>query len=128
MICPKCQSYVDDGAMFCPRCGAKIHVPSENQKSYSDYLLFAWVILTFGFGVIHAIITHAVPDWYSSHIFRPIMEISFILQNITQLLVPISIKSLPLKIIGIILVAIIVIYWVISNIIALFQPYYDYMY
>ena len=126
MICPNCNSEIENGALFCTHCGANLSAPAENQNSKSSYILLAWAVLTFVLGVINGIIGHTTPDWYNSHTLWPVMAGIFILQNLSQLLVPFAIKKMPIRIIALVLISLILIYWLYSNITMLTQPYYEY--
>lgn len=126
MICPNCHSENESGAKFCTHCGANMYAPVEANESKSSYLLFAWAMITVVLGVTNGVITHVTPGWYNSHTLRPIMAIVFMLQDLSQLLVPFAIKKTPLKIVALVFVGLLVIYWLYSNITMLTSPYYDY--
>ena len=117
MNCLRCNTQNEEGAKFCKNCGMDMtYTPSKensNSKS-SDTLLIIFVFIAFVSAIVNFAIEKLV-DWYESptKYFR---GSSLLLQNLSFILIPIAIRNKALKIIGIIITAIMVIYWAYSNV------------
>lgn len=118
MNCLRCNTPNEEGAKFCKNCGMDLfYKPSqENQNSkYSDTFLIIFISIFFVsdsalFGIFKLVENwHEAPTKY----YRSAL---WILQYLSFILIPLSIKNKSIKIIGLIITLIIVVYWVYFNI------------
>jgi hypothetical protein len=118
MNCLRCNTPNEEGAKFCKNCGMDMtYTPSQensNSKS-SDTLLIIFISIAFISAIAQFAIQKLVHNWYESPT-KYFQDSLWILQNLSFILIPLSIRNKTLKIIGIIITAIMVIYWVYSNI------------
>lgn len=122
MICPKCFQENDDNALFCKHCGSKMIKKESAESNLSGILLLVWAIIFFVAVGIQTLITTCVDEWYFSG-WRIFYFLVCALHNASNILPAIAIKNTTLKIVAIVLVAIPTIYFIYSNITAIFQGY-----
>ena len=115
MNCPKCNRENEDGAMYCRFCGSPMHQSENKESNFSTVLLFVWVIATCVLSLINQLITKLAGNWYESSVKIVVYGV-FILQNLITLLPVFAIKNKTLKIIGIVVMSIMVIWWIIQNV------------
>jgi hypothetical protein len=115
MICPKCNHENEDDAMFCRHCGSSMNPVPEKESNTSSILIFVWIIAVGVLSVITTLYTEFVGNWYEG-ISKMIYIGIQIIHNFVMILPAFAIKNKTLKIIGIILMAGLVIWWVFSNI------------
>ena len=115
MICPKCNHEIEDGAMFCRHCGSSMNPVPEKESNTSSVLILVWIIAVCVFSVITTLYTKFVDDWYKGSSKMVYIGIQ-IINNIVMILPAFAIRNKTLKIIGVILMAIIIIWWVYTNI------------
>lgn len=93
------------------------YTPSNEKSNYksSDTLLIIFICISFISAIANFAIEKLVDNWYESptKYFRGSL---WLLQNLSFMLIPIAIRNKTLKIIGIIITIIMVIYWVYSNV------------
>lgn len=123
MICKRCNTQNEAGAKFCKNCGMElnfIHSNKDKHSKISDTLLTIFIFITFVFTVANFTIQKLVDDWYEvpTKYFQGTL---WILGNLIYILVPIAIKNQTIKIIGIILTAIMVLYWSYGNFTWIFE-------
>ncbi len=121
MLCPKCFQENEEYALFCKHCGSKL-VKDSASNNLSSTLLLVWAIIFFVAGGIQTLITTCVDEWYFSN-WRTFYFFVCILHNASNILPAIAIKNLTMKIIAIVLVAIPTIFYIYSNITAIFTEY-----
>lgn len=118
MNCLRCNTENEEGAKFCKNCGMDMtYTPSNentNSKS-SDTFLIIFITINFISAIACIAIAKLVDNWYESPT-KYIKASFWLLQNLSFILIPLSIKNKTLKIIGLIITAIIVVYWVNSNV------------
>lgn len=118
MNCLRCNTENEEGVKFCKNCGMNMtYTPSkENTNSkLSDTFLIVFISIAFVCAIAQFAIQKLVDNWYES----PAKYIQFslwLLQNLSFIIIPLSIKNKTIKIIGIIISAIMVIYWVYTNV------------
>ena len=117
MICPKCHCQSPDGAHYCSRCGAPVSVQAKGRMDLSSILLIAWVVLVFLLSIAVFLYTKFVDGWYRETTTRAVYAGLLIAQDLTHILPAIAIKNLILKIVGIVIVAATIIWWVAQNVI-----------
>ena len=118
MNCLRCNTPNEEGAKFCKNCGMDLtYTPfQENQNSNpSDTFLIIFISIGFLSAIAQFAIEKLVDNWYESptKYYRSAL---WILQNLSFILIPLAIKNKSIKIIGLIITLIMVIYWVYSNI------------
>jgi len=118
MNCLRCNTPNEEGAKFCKNCGMDMtYTPSyENTNSKSsDTFLIIFIAIAFVSAIAQFAIQKLVDNWYESptKYFRGSL---WLLQNLSFILIPIAIRNKTLKIIGIIITTIMVIYSVYSNV------------
>lgn len=112
MNCLRCNTENEEGAKFCKNCGVDMtYIPAtENTSSKSsDTLLTIFIGVAFISTIAIFAIQKLVNDWYESPT-KYIYSSLWLLQNLSFVLVPLSIKNKTLKIVGLIITAIMVIY------------------
>jgi len=93
------------------------YTPSkENTNSkLSDTFLIVFISIGFVCAIAEFAIQKLVDNWYESPT-KYIYSSLWLLRNLSFILIPLSIKNKTIKIIGIIITAIMVIYWVYTNV------------
>lgn len=120
MNCLRCNTPNEEGAKFCKNCGMDMtYTPSKdksNSKS-SETLLIIYIGIVFISAIAQFAIEKLVDtyNWYENPT-KYIRGSLFILQNLSFILIPLSIRNKTLKIIGISITAIMIIYWVYTNV------------
>ena len=118
MQCLRCNTQNDDGAKFCKNCGKNITYGPSNDNTnskFSDTLLTIFLALTFFSALAQFAIQTRVDNWYEGPT-KYIQASLWILQNLSFILVPLSIKDTTLKIVGLIFTAVMIIYWIYGNV------------
>lgn len=122
MLCPKCFQENDDNALFCKHCGSKLVKQESTSDNLSSILLLVWAIIFFVAGGIQTLITTLVDDWYFGS-WRTFYFLVCAVHNASNILPAIAIKNKTMKIVAIVLVAIPTLYYIYSNISAIFTEY-----
>lgn len=115
MICPKCHHENENGSMFCRYCGASMNPVPENESNTSSIIIFVWIIAVGMLSIITTLYTKFVDNWYEGSSRMVYIGIQ-IIHNIVMILPAFAIKNKTLKIVGIILMAGLIIWWVFNNI------------
>jgi len=115
MICPKCHHENENGSMFCRYCGASMNPVPENESNTSSIIIFVWIIAVGVLSIITTLYTKFVDNWYEGSSKMVYIGIQ-IIHNIVMILPAFAIKNKTLKIVGIILMAGLIIWWVFNNI------------
>ena len=118
MNCLRCNTPNEEGAKFCRNCGMDMsYTPSkENVNSKSaDTLLIIFISIAFISAIAQFAIQKLVDNWYESPT-KYIQGSLWLLQNLSFILIPLSMKNKNLKIVGLIITVIMVIYWVYKNV------------
>jgi hypothetical protein len=119
MNCLRCNTPNEEGAKFCRNCGMDLsYTPSkENANSkYADTLLIIFICIAFISAIAQFAIQELVDNWYESPT-KYIQGSLRLLKNLSFILIPLSMKNKNLKIVGIIITVIMVIYWVYTNVV-----------
>lgn len=118
MNCLRCNTPNEEGAKFCKNCGMDMtYTPSNestNSKS-SDTFLIIFISIAFISAIAQFAIQKLVDNWYESPT-KYIQASLWLFQNLSFILIPLAIKNKTLKIVGFIITAIMVIYWVYTNV------------
>lgn len=118
MNCLRCNTPNEEGAKFCKNCGTDMtYTPysEETDSKTSDFFLIIYIGISFVLYIANFAIEELVENWYESPT-KYIRASLWIIQNLSVLLIPLAIKNKNLKIVGLIITAIMVIYWVYLNI------------
>ena len=118
MNCLRCNTENLIGAKFCKNCGMNLtYTPSNHNtiSKISDKFLMIFIVIAFVSTLIQFVIQKFVDNWYESPI-KYIQETFWLLQNLSFILIPLSIKNKALKITGLVITLIMVIYWAFTNI------------
>ena len=110
MYCLKCQAQNEESAHFCTNCGENLWYKHDvkSGNDISSTLLIIFVIIVFISNIIQSAI-QLIPDWYSSPV-KYVAGCFWILQSISFLLPALAIKDNTMKIIGIILASLSIVY------------------
>ena len=122
MLCPKCYLENDDNALFCKHCGSKLVKQESTSDNLSSILLLVWAIIFFVANGIATLITTLVDDWHLRS-WRTIYLLICAVGNASNILPAVAIKNNTMKIVAIVLVAIPTLYFIYSNIFAIFAEY-----
>lgn len=118
MNCVNCKTINLEGSQFCNKCGMNLTNYAMNKNTstqVSDILLLMFVGVALVASIAQFIIQRFFIDWYYSSV-RYVQGLIWIIQNISYILIPLSIKNIPIKIAGFIITAIWIVYWLISNV------------
>lgn len=118
MNCLRCNIENEEGVKFCKNCGMDMaYIPSKENKNSKSSDTFLIICIAIAF--VSAIAQFTIQKLFDNLLESPIkyVQASFwLLQNLSFILIPLSIKNKTLKIVGLIISAIMVIYWVYKNI------------
>lgn len=112
MICPKCHSENADDAKFCTHCGRNFE--TSETGNLSSTLVTIWVIIFIADFAIDFIFYHVVDyDWYHNDDYSKYIRYTiWSIRNLSYILIPFAIKNKVLRIIALVLVSGISLYWV----------------
>jgi hypothetical protein len=118
MNCLRCNTPNEEGAKFCKNCGMDMtYTPSNentNSKS-SDTLLIIYLCIVFFTSVSGIAIEKLFDNWFEAP-FKYIRGSIWILSILSMILIPLSIKNMSLKVVGLILTIVYIIYYVSMNV------------
>ena len=115
MNCPKCTTENDQSTKFCKNCGTNLQPKPEAtagaNSNLSDVLLFIF-LMTFIFTVVSEFLIQKIfEDWFMNTGVKYTLGIVWFLRSLSFILVPISIKNTTLKILGIVFMSLVIIYY-----------------
>lgn len=121
MICPTCHQENADGAIFCSNCGSSMKQQqsplnkhaSIQESNLSCILLTIWVVATAVLTIAQNLYIKLVDDWYTEG--RMVYTVLSILHNLIMILPALAIKNIILKIIGIVVMSILILWWIYMN-------------
>ncbi len=96
--------------MYCRYCGSPMHQSENKESDFSSVLLFVWVVATCVLKLINEIIFKLVDDWSWYESTKAAVFGNLILQNLMMLLPAFAIKNKALKIMGIIVMLMLVVW------------------
>lgn len=116
MNCSKCPTQNEDNANYCKNCGTNLYAIAEPRsgKVNTDNLLLIYILVAVIAAVAEFSIRQVVPNWYDSPV-KYLQGSFWILQNLSFILIPFAIKNQTLKIIGLSISCLIVLYWLYQN-------------
>ncbi len=118
MNCLRCNIENEEGAKFCKNCGMDMTFTPSNENTNSkssDTFLIVFIAIAFVSAIAQFAIEKLVDNWYESPT-KYIQASFWLLQNLSFILIPLSIKNKALKIIAFIITVIMVAYWVYTNV------------
>lgn len=116
MNCSKCPTQNEDNANYCKNCGTHLYAIAEPRsgKVNTDSFLLIYIIVAAIAAAAEFAIRHVVPDWYDSPV-KYLQGAFWIVQNLSFILIPFAIKNQTLKIIGLTISCLLVMYWLYQN-------------
>lgn len=120
MNCPKCGRETDADAVFCKSCGYDLSKPLEEkgESNVSSILLFVFLAVLSCSTLINELITRFADDWYLSPGIYGVCTLLWTVRNMSFVLPALAIRNKPLKIVGLVLAVLYVVYAVVTNIVA----------
>ena len=117
MNCLRCNTQNEEGAKFCKNCAMDLYpvFKSETDNKTSDILLFTFILIAFVSCIAQFAMQELFTNWYEAPT-KYIQGVFWILQNLSFILIAISIRNKSLKIVGLIVTSLLIIYWLYSNI------------
>jgi hypothetical protein len=120
MNCPNCNKENTDNAKFCVKCGALVkHSPELTYSNtiFSEKLIIIGLSINFLAFLVQLLFNNlSIKNNWSTEEWRNLAVFTSFLFLIGNILIPIALKDLKLKIIGIILVLTPHLYWIIQAI------------
>jgi len=115
MICPKCNRENEDGALFCRHCGSSMNpVQNPKESNISSVLILVWVIAVAVLSLATYCYTRFIDNWYSDA--KTGYVILQLIHNVVMILPALAIKNKVMKIVGIIVMSLMIIWWIVQNI------------
>jgi|GEM_PF-1581224 len=122
MNCPKCQKENEANALYCNQCGTPIGKVKKSGIDYSALMLMAYIVIQIVSNLMVILLKYIDNyywrDWRMTNI---IITFIYLFTSICFLLIPLSIKNLPIKIISFLISMLLVGYWVYGNISFIFE-------
>jgi len=115
MICPKCNRENEDGALFCRHCGSSMNPTPEKESNTSSILILVWIVAVAILSITSHLYTRFVDDWFEGSSKMLYIGIQ-IIHNIIMILPAFTIKNKSIKIVGIILMSLLIMWWLFQNI------------
>lgn len=115
MNCPKCNRENEDGAMFCRHCGTSMNPVPEKESNTSSILILIWIIAVAILSITTTIYTRVVDNWYEGGTKMAYIAIQ-IIHSLIMILPAFAIKNKTIRIIGIILMGALILWWISQNI------------
>lgn len=115
MICPKCNRENEDGALFCRHCGSSMNpVQKPKESNISSVLILVWVIAVAVLSLATYCYTGFIDNWYRDA--KTGYVILRLIHNVVMILPALAIKNKVMKIVGIIVMSLMIIWWIVQNI------------
>lgn len=117
MNCLRCTTPNEEGAKFCKNCGMKMTYKTSNENTTSktsDTLLIIFLSVAFVTAIAQFAIQKLVVNWYEGPT-KYVQGFLWLIQNLSFILIPLSIKNKIMKIVGLVITVIMVSYWVFTN-------------
>lgn len=120
MKCTNCNTENNSGANFCKKCGLNLNKTNLTNKkdleSSSDNLLITYLCIAFITFISIRMINTFVDYRYGDSISKYVKSSIYIISNFSTILIPLAIKNKSLKIIGLILAIIVILYFTYINV------------
>lgn len=114
MICPRCNAPNEANTEFCKSCGMDLAYTRSKETKASDTLLIVFISIAFIAAISQFAIQRLVGNWHEGST-KYIQSFLWLVQNLSFILVPLAIKNQTLKIVGVVITSMMVIYWVYST-------------
>lgn len=101
--------------MFCRHCGSSMNPVSEEESNRNSVLILVWVVAVGVLSIASSLFVEFVDHWYTGS-FRMFYIGIQIIQNIIMILPVLTIKNKALKVICLILMSMLILWWVYRNI------------
>jgi|GEM_PF-4484956 len=117
MICPNCKKENEEGASFCRHCGASMNVSAKKEKETdsSSILILLWIAITIVTYLVNLFIVVAYDNW-DEGVSLLIYVCMQILSNIAMILPVLAIKNKSMRITGIVIMSLFVLWMIKRNI------------
>ena len=121
MYCQKCHTQLtelEESAQFCRNCGANLRCVQEISKpesNVSSVLLLVFIVIALVISIINVSITKLVYNWYFTEM-RYVVTGLWIINGISLILPALAIRNKPMKIIGIVIASILIMWNIYSNV------------
>ena len=119
MNCLRCNTENDQSTKFCKNCGANLQpkpiVPQNTNSKLSDILLIIYIGIYLITTLMQFLLQELNPSYYRDT-NRYLIGMIWIIQNLSFILVPLSIKNQLMKILGIIFSSLLILYWIYLNV------------
>ena len=122
MKCPKCNHENEDGAMFCRHCGSSMNPVPQKESNTSSIIILIWIVASIVLSLTNHLYGIFIPNWYEGGAMIGKVAI-IILDNSLFILPALTIKNKTIKIIGIILSILYILWWIATNIIWALETY-----
>lgn len=122
MKCPKCNHENEDGAMFCRHCGSSMNPVPQKESNTSSMIILIWIIAIIVFDLIIYFYRLFVDNWWEGG-GRIGYTALCIIGNCFYILPALTIKNKTIKIIGIILSILLILWWIATNIMWALETY-----
>ena len=112
MNCPKCKSENEMGALYCKRCGSKLFQSSTVKFDHASLMLIIYILIAIGCTLFRAIVP-ILGDFLDMR-WESTLTLTiggYMLQDISFILIPLAIKNMLLKIIGVVISIPLILYW-----------------
>jgi uncharacterized membrane protein len=118
MNCLRCNTENDQSTKFCKNCGANLQPkPVVTSSSLvSDILLFIFIMIIIFTSLSQFVIQKFFKDWFMNSSIRYTLGMVWIIRSLSFILVPISLKNNILKILGIIFMSMLVLYFLYEHV------------
>ncbi|MFC6096342.1 zinc-ribbon domain-containing protein [Flavobacterium qiangtangense] len=115
MICPRCNTPNEANTEFCKSCGMDLAYTRLTENKASDKYLIIFISIAFFAAISQFAIRMLVGNWYEGST-KYIQGFLWLIQNLSFMLIPLAIKNQTLKIVGFVITAVMVIYWVYTTV------------
>jgi predicted acyltransferase len=122
MNCPKCQKENEANALYCNQCGTPFGKVKKSGIDYSALMLMAYIVIQIVSNLTVILLKYIDNNfWRDWRMTNIIITFIYLFTSICFLLIPLSIKNLPIKIISFLISMLLVGYWVYGNISFIFE-------
>lgn len=120
MNCPKCKRENEEGALFCCHCGSSMAFSNSQDSNTSSILLLIWVVVIVILSITQELYTTLIPHWFEGGAKYGYVAMTMI-HNMLMILPVLAIKNRTYRLIGLIVMLCIILWWLYRNVIWLLQ-------
>ena len=111
-----------NGAVYSSRCNPSTTSSALGEIDLSSCLIIAWIVLSVVLSIITTLYTRFVDGWYMAGTPAKYIYVGIcIVHNLIHILPAIAIKNLILKIVGIVIMSALILWWISQNILWVMQ-------